>query len=104
MISTPDHDFSQYLDTLDLNTDLSQREVDWMQDELGGLLMAPPEQPTPFNAERAMRHLTTMTELERLPSILIRVLTSIVGFGAEIIERKTARKPPNGFSKVLRGL
>ncbi|KAJ3939793.1 uncharacterized protein N0V96_009778 [Colletotrichum fioriniae] len=51
MISTPDHDFSQYLDTLDLNTDLSQREVDWMQDELGGLLMAPPEQPTPFNAE-----------------------------------------------------
>ncbi|EXF80302.1 leucine aminopeptidase 2 [Colletotrichum fioriniae PJ7] len=27
MISTPDHDFSQYLDTLDLNTDLAQRET-----------------------------------------------------------------------------
>ncbi|UQC83958.1 peptidase family M28 [Colletotrichum lupini] len=62
MISTPDHDFSQYLNTLDLNADLAQRGSDWMQGELDGRSMASAEQPTPFNTERAMRQLKTMTE------------------------------------------
>ncbi|KAL2881168.1 hypothetical protein SGCOL_003458 [Colletotrichum sp. CLE4] len=58
MLSTPDHDYSQYLDTLDLNTDLT----DWTQEELGDQFMAAPEQTIPFNAARAMRHLKTITE------------------------------------------
>ncbi|KAK7434570.1 leucine aminopeptidase 2 [Colletotrichum acutatum] len=70
MISTPDHDFSQYLNTLDLNTELAQQGLDWMQDEHGGPSMAPSEQPTPFNTERAMRHLKTMTDIERIVALV----------------------------------
>ncbi|KXH66360.1 leucine aminopeptidase 2 [Colletotrichum salicis] len=58
MLSTPDHDYGQYLDMLDLNTELT----DWTEEELGDQSMVALDQPIPFNAARAMRHLKTMTE------------------------------------------